>query len=212
MRNVLMTLTASVLIIGAASMARAADAIDEIPAAPESQDTMVMSGGWEGGYVGGKITEQRATVRDGKNYNANGLGGGLYGGYNLQSDKIVYGAEADLNYSGVDSTKADVTTTQKLNGSVRGRVGYDLDSFLVYGTAGIAATDLKAADRTSSENNTLIGLTVGAGVEGKVTDTIIARGEYRYTDYQSQTFNLDKGAVDRGMKEHSVNLGLGVRF
>jgi outer membrane immunogenic protein len=213
MRNVFMTLAASALLIGAASMARAADAIDEVPAAPESQDVVdSTTPGWEGAYIGGKLTEQRATVKDGKNYNANGLGGGLYGGYNLQSDKIVYGAEADLNYSGVDSETRGVTTKQKLNGSLRGRIGYDLDPVLVYGTAGITASGLKAEDKTSSDSNTLVGLAVGAGVEGKVTDSIIARGEYRFTEYQSQTFKLDSGARDRGLKEHSLSLGLGVRF
>ena len=213
MRYVFKTLAASALLFSAAALAHAADAIDEVPAAPESQDTVDMSTpGWEGAYVGGKMTYQRGTMRDGKNYNANGLGAGLYGGYNMQSDKIVSGADAYLNYPGIDSSNRDITTTPKLHGSVRGRIGYDLNPVLVYGTAGIAATDLKAEDHTSSDSNTLVGVTVGAGVEGKVTDSIIARGEYRFTDYQSQTFDLNSGARDRGLKEHSLNLGLGVRF
>ena len=212
MRNMFKTLAASALIASAAAFAHAADAIDEVPAAPESQDTVDVTGGWEGAYIGGKLTEQRGTVKDGKNYNANGLGGGIYGGYNLQNGKIVYGAETDLNYSGIDSEARGVKTKQELNGSLRGRIGYDLDPVLVYGTAGIAATKLKAEDSTSSDSNTLIGLAVGAGVEGKITDSIVARGEYRFTDYQSQTFNLNSGAPDRGLKEHSLSLGLGVRF
>jgi outer membrane immunogenic protein len=212
MRNVFMTLAASALLFGAASMARAADAIDEVPAAPESQDIISATPGWEGAYIGGKLTDQRATVKDGKNYNANGLGGGLYTGYNLQTNKIVYGAEADLNYSGIDSEARGVTTKQKLNGSLRGRIGYDLDPVLIYGTGGLAATDLKAEDKTSSDSNTLVGLAVGAGIEGKITDSIVARGEYRFTNYQTQTFDLKSGNKDRGLKEHSLSLGLGVRF
>lgn len=212
MRNVFMTLTASALLVAAASVARAADAIDAVPDAPEAQETVDMPSGWEGGYIGGKLTWQRGTVKDGKNYNANGFGTGLYTGYNLQSGKIVYGPEADINYSGIDSENHGVKTKQKLNGSIRGRLGYDLDPVLVYGTAGIAATDLKAEDATSSDSNTLVGLTAGLGVEGKVTDSIVARGEYRFTDYQSQTFDLKSGTPDRGLKEHSLSLGLGVRF
>jgi outer membrane immunogenic protein len=212
MRNVFMTLTASVLLIGAASVARAADAIDAVPDAPEAQETVDMPGGWEGGYLGGKLTYQRGTVKDGKNYNANGYGAGLYGGYNMQNGKIVYGPEADLNYSGIDSESHGIDTKQKLNGSIRGRIGYDLDPVLLYGTAGLAATDLRVKDKTSSDTNTLVGVTVGAGVEGKITDSIIARGEYRFTDYQTQTFDLKSGTPDRDLKEHSFNLGLGVRF
>jgi outer membrane immunogenic protein len=206
------TLTASALVLGAVTMAQAADAIDEVPLAPEAQDTIVSSGGWEGGYAGAKGTYQWGKVKEGGAYNAQGLGTGVYGGYNLQNDKIVYGAEADLNYSGVDSKSGGVETKQRLNGSVRGRVGYDLEPALVYGTAGIAATDLKASDDTSSDSKTLIGLTVGAGVETKITDTITARTEYRFNNYQTQTFGLDSGNKDRGFKEHQLNVGLGVRF
>lgn len=212
MRRMIKTLTASALVLGAVTMAQAADAIDEVPLAPEAQDTIVSSGGWEGGYAGAKGTYQWGKVKEGGAYNAQGLGTGVYGGYNLQNDKIVYGAEADLNYSGVDSKSGGVETKQRLNGSVRGRVGYDLEPALVYGTAGIAATDLKASDDTSSDSKTLIGLTVGAGVETKITDTITARTEYRFNNYQTQTFGLDSGNKDRGFKEHQLNVGLGVRF
>ena len=212
MRNMIKTLTASALVFGAVSIAQAADAIDEVPLAPEAQDTVVTSSGWEGAYVGAKGTYQWAKVKNGGDYNAEGLGTGIYGGYNMQNDKIVYGAEADLNYSGVDSTTNGVETKQRLNGSVRGRIGYDLEPALVYGTAGIAATDVKASDATSSDSKSLIGLTLGAGVETKITDTITARTEYRFNNYQTQTFGLDSGNKERGFKEHQVNLGLGVRF
>lgn len=212
MRNLIKSLAASALVLGAVSIAHAADAIDEVPLAPEAQDTMASTSGWEGGYVGAKGTYQRGKVKEGGAYNAIGLGGGLYGGYNMQDGQVVYGGEADLNYSGIDSTAGGVETQQRLNGSVRGRVGYDLEPALVYGTAGLAATSLKASDATSSDSNTLIGLTVGAGVETKITDTITARTEYRFTNYQDQTFKLDSGAQDRSLKEHQINVGLGVRF
>lgn len=212
MRNMIKTLTASVLILGCVTMAQAADAIEEVPLAPEAQDTMTNSSGWDGAYVGAKGTYQWGKVKLGGDYDAEGLGAGIYGGYNMQNDKIVYGAEADLNYSGIDSTSNGVETKQRLNGSVRGRLGYDLDPALVYGTAGLAITDLKASDATSSDSKALVGLTVGAGVETKITDTITARTEYRFNNYQTQTFGLDSGNRERGLKEHQVNLGLGVRF
>jgi outer membrane immunogenic protein len=212
MRMIIKTLTASVFVLGAFTFAQAADAIDEVPLAPEAQDTMAGPSGWEGAYVGAKGTYQWGKVKLGGDYDADGLGAGIYGGYNMQNDKIVYGGEADLNYSGVDSTDNGVETKQRLNGSVRARVGYDLEPALVYGTAGVAATDVKASDATSSDSKTLVGLTVGAGVETKITDTITARTEYRFNNYQTQTFGLDSGNKDRGFKEHQVNLGLGVRF
>jgi hypothetical protein len=39
-------------------------------------------------------------------------GGGVYGGYNWQSDNIVYGAEADLGFSGADFTAGGLTGKQ----------------------------------------------------------------------------------------------------
>jgi outer membrane immunogenic protein len=212
MRIMIKTLTATALVLGAFTIAHAADAVEEVPLAPEAQDTYTNAAGWDGAYVGAKGTYQWGKVKNGGEYDAKGLGGGLYGGYNLQNDKIVYGGEADLNYSGISSKTNGVEAEQRLNGSVRGRVGYDLSPALVYGTAGVAATSLKASDQTSSDSKTLFGLTVGAGVETKITDSITARTEYRFTNYQTQTFKLESGARDRGLTEHQVNVGLGVRF
>ena len=99
-----------------------------------------------------------------------------------------------------------------VNGSLRARVGYDLDPALVYATGGLAATNMEVTDATSDSNKTLLGATIGAGVETKITESITARTEYRFTNYQTQTFNLDSGATDRGLQDHQVNVGLGLKF
>jgi Opacity protein and related surface antigens len=211
MRKVFGVVAASAVVFGLASVANAADAIDEVPLAPEAVDVSV-PGGWEGGYLGVKGTHQWGKVKAGQHYDARGLGAGVYGGYNLQSDKIVYGGELDVNYSGIDSKHNGVTTKQRVNGALRARIGYDLDPVLVYGAAGVAATNLKARDARSADDNNHFGLTVGAGAEAKITDSIVGRAEYRFTDYQNQTFDLRSGATDRGLKEHQVNVGIGVRF
>jgi outer membrane immunogenic protein len=211
MRNLTKILVASAIAFSAASFARAADAIDEIPSAPESVD-VIPSGNWEGAYVGGKLTHQWGKTKINKNYDADGFGGGVYTGYNKQDGKIVYGVEADLNYSGINRSYKGVEAEQGLNGSLRARAGYDLDPALVYATGGIAATNMEVTDKTSDSNKTLLGVTLGAGVETKITESITARTEYRFTNYQTQTFNLDSGATDRGLKEHQVNVGLGLKF
>jgi len=212
MRNLIKALAASAILVSAAAgVARAADAIDEIPLAPEAVETVTDSN-WEGAYVGGKLTHQWGKVKDSKDYDANGFGGGVYTGYNKQNDKIVYGVEADVNYSGIDKAYNGVESEQGVNGSLRARVGYDLSPALVYATGGIAATNLESKDATSSDSKNLIGLTLGAGVETKITESITARTEYRFTNYQNQTFDLDSGATDRGLKEHQINVGLGVKF
>jgi outer membrane immunogenic protein len=211
MRNLIKTLAASVILVSAAGFAHAADAIDEIPSAPEAVET-VTSGDWEGAYVGGKATYQWGKVKDTKDYDADGFGGGVYAGYNKQDGQIVYGAETDLNFSGIDKTYDGVKSEQGVNGSLRARIGYDVSPVMVYATGGLAATNLETKDATSSDDKTLLGLTLGAGVETKITESITARTEYRFTNYQSQTYDLDSGATERGLKDHQVNVGLGMKF
>lgn len=210
MRKLIKTLAASAVIASAAAIAHAADAIDEIPSAPESVETVISD--WEGAYAGGKVTYQWGKVKDTEDYKATGPGGGVYVGYNKQDGQIVYGAETDLNYSSIDKSYNGVKSDQGINGSLRARVGYDLSPAMVYATGGIAATNMEVSDSTSSDSKTLLGATIGAGVETKITDTITARTEYRFTNYQSQNFALDSGTVERGLKEHQVNVGLGVKF
>ena len=211
MRNLIKTLAASAVLVAAASLAHAADAIDEIPVAPEAVET-VTSSNWEGAYVGGKVTYQWGKVKDTKDYDADGAGGGIYAGYNKQDGQIVYGVESDLNLSSIDKSYDGVKSDQGVNGSLRARIGYDLSPAMVYATGGLAATSMEVSDATSSDDKTLLGATIGAGVETKITDTITARTEYRFTNYQSQNFALDSGTVERGLKEHQVNVGLGVKF
>lgn len=213
MRTLIKALLATSILVSGAALAHAADAIDEIPQAPESQDYGTpASTGWDGAYIGGTGTYQWGNVDPGHENGATGLGAGLYGGYNVQNGQVVFGGEADVNYSGVDKTVNNVNTKENLNGTIRGRVGYDLNPALVYGTAGIAVGNITSKDATSSDTKTMYGLTVGAGLETKITDQVTARTEYRYTNYADQTFGLKSGNVDRGFADHSVRVGLGVRF
>lgn len=212
MRDLIKTLLVSTVLVAAATQVQAADAVDEIPQAPAATEIISETTGWDGAYVGGTASYQWGKMIKGKDYGAIGPGAGLYGGYNMQDGQIVYGAEADVNYSGISKSQAGVQTKQGINGSLRGRVGYDLNPALIYGTAGIAATNLKSKDATSEDNKTTYGLTAGAGIEFKITDSVTARTEYRFTNYGNQTFDLKSGAVDRGLDEHAVKVGLGVRF
>ena len=69
-------------------------------------------GNWAGAYAGGTASWQRGDFQQQGRAKANGFGGGVYGGYNMQSGQIVYGGEADLNYSGVDSKHAGRSAQQ----------------------------------------------------------------------------------------------------
>lgn len=215
MRTLKIMLLASATTV-VAFAAQAADAIYQAPEAPAATESYSEpAGNWSGAYVGGGITYDMGKFtgsNDGRD--ADGIGGTVYGGYNMQSGSIVYGAEADLSYAGEDgSAGAGLKGTQGVNGSVRGRVGYDLNPFLVYGTAGVAVANHELEGNGTNDEKLAAGYTVGAGVETFVTDNITARVEYRYSDYQKRDFDLGTGAaISKGFDDHSVKVGMGVKF
>jgi outer membrane immunogenic protein len=86
-------------------------------------------------------------------------------------------------------------------GTVRGRIGYAWDSLLIYGTGGLAYGDVKLAGTvnealiyngfpfggasTFSVSKLNAGWTVGAGVEGALTNSWTWKIEYLYLDLGS---------------------------
>lgn len=212
MRTLIATLMATAASFIAISAANAADAVEQIPQAPIAVEQAAPAATWEGYYLGGygAYGWGKSGVGD---RDVNGFGGGAYSGYNFQSGSIVYGIEGDAGYSG---QKGDSSGGYRAeggwNGSVRGRVGYDLNPFMIYGTAGVAAQNNELKDATSSDSKTGIGYTVGAGAEAFVTNNITARVEYRYTDFGRDRYNLDSGSVSKGFDDHSVKVGIGVKF
>ncbi len=214
MRTLTMILLASATSFAAIQAASAADAVDQIPEAPAASDNYAApAGNWSGAYVGGMATYDFGRFDGANNRDAKALGGSVYGGYNMQNGQLVYGAEADLGYNGEDgSAGAGYKGTQGVNGSIRGRVGYDMNPFLIYGTAGLAVANHELKSATDSDERIAAGYTVGAGVEAMVTDNVTARVEYRYSDYQKRDFDLDGTNVSKGFDDHSVKVGMGVKF
>lgn len=219
MRTIVATLMATTMAAAAFSAAKAADAVNEVPQAPVAYEQPAPISNWSGAYLGATANyDWGRFTGNGGDRDADGFGGGLYGGYNWQSGQLVYGAEADVNLgdnkgsAGVGNFGESLEGKQGVNGSIRARVGYDMNPFLLYGTGGLAIADQKVSNSTSSDSATALGYTVGAGVEAMVTNNITARVEYRYSDYQDKDYSLDTGSVSRGFDDHSVKAGIGVKF
>jgi opacity protein-like surface antigen len=154
-------------------------------------------------------------------YNATGPFAGSFMGANYQFSQFVVGVEGDWQWSNLTGSNQvlvplgaagalpsgpfTVSTTTKDYGSIRGRLGVALDRFLVFGTGGWAtgnpstAFALTAAApfvTTGAKSN---GWTAGGGIEYAITDTIIGRIEYRYTDLQTSGFvNIPANIADGG--------------
>lgn len=212
MRTRKLALLAAAFSVSLAAPVLAADAIIEQPPEPPVAEVLPQTYTWTGGYVGGYAEYKWGEFDALPANDADGFGGGAYGGYNWQSENIVYGVEADIGFSGADVSAGGFTAEQGLNGSVRARMGYDINPFLVYATGGVAATQAEITTAAGSDSNTHFGWTVGAGAEAFVTENVTTRVEYRYTDYQSEAYNLGGATVSSGFDDHSVRLGIGLKF
>ncbi|MEO1748287.1 MAG: outer membrane protein [Pseudomonadota bacterium] len=188
--------------------------VEPFPAAPEIT-IQKSSADWSGVYIGG-FGNYSAGAFDSSlgRIDANGYEGGVFAGYDFDIDGYVIGGEVDMAIGSVnaDAIATDTNLEKRLNGSVRARAGIALDRVLIYGTAGLALTGTELTESDESDKTTHLGWTVGAGLDMKITERLFGRIEYRYTDYDSETFTLGSNAVASGFDEHSVRAGLGIRF
>lgn len=209
-------------VVGLSAPAFAADVVYQEPPAPapiiESAPVSSWAGPYAGVHLGYGFGGSVETSIPGFNNDIDTSGwlGGVFGGFNAQNGQFVYGAEADVNYSGVDGSNAGQDARARLDGSLRGRLGYAInDDVLLYGTAGVAAERLRVTDTVTNERDTnmMIGYTVGAGTDVKLTEDVFARAEYRYTDYGSENFSLPlAGNPSVDSSNHRVTVGLGIKF
>jgi outer membrane immunogenic protein len=152
---------------------------------------------------------------------------GLNAGFNHQMDNFVLGAEGEIMWSGVRGTEpcdnfvATCTADLLWLGSIRARAGVALDSWLLYGTAGVAAGGLNttfspAAPVTGAFSGTALGWTAGLGAEVKVADNISLKGEYAYyalgpVRAPVGTLSATDG-VDVSGNLHTVKVGVNFKF
>jgi outer membrane immunogenic protein len=229
--------TAPLILVSGSAMAA-----DMTPApAPAYSKAPIMAPAlnWTGFYVGGDggygfasssgtvVTAGFAPV--GYSFNVNGpIAGGFVGG-NYQMGSYVFGAEADWQWANLTGNSgsvsglggaATIATTVKSYGSARGRLGFAVDHWLLFGTAGWAwgtwstaygpaGGPVAATDSASSSK----GWTAGAGVEYAFTNNLLARVEYRYTNLGTVAFTAPT-VSDLGNKVtiNDIRAGLAFKF
>ena len=197
----------AVMALFAAAHAMAADVAPE-NLAPQPQQSAYSAYDWSGLYLGvqGGYSWNKAKYL-GTEQNLDRGSFGAHAGYNFQSGNIVYGIENDFNYNFKKGNEADL----QWDASGRGRVGYALDRTLFYTTVGVAATGGKVdAPAIGKKDDILIGWTAGGGVEHALTDNILVRGEYRYSDFGKKDFGSAIG--DFSANQQKVILGASYKF
>lgn len=233
--NIKYILIASTVSFLAVSSAHAADVIHAEEPVPVFTAPAFS---WTGAYIGGQVgygwgKSQFAFDGGSEKFKPNGFLGGLYAGYNFGvGSNAILGIDADITYNDLSEGGASIDEasgfTESLesklrwSGAVRARLGYAVDRVMPYIAGGVAFGNIKntytqAFPDTgiqSSLSETRTGWTAGAGVDYAVTDNVIMRLEYRYTDYGRKTFDTDIGDVSfrNKFKTNEVRLGVAYKF
>ena len=152
--------------------------------------------GVNGGYsFGGSAWTDSVTGMSSGNFNTSGFVFGGTLGANYQTGAWVFGVEADGDWADAGGFGTFTATSLCAGGcltrndwlaTVRGRVGYAFDRFLVYGTGGAAFGDVRANfsnDPVSDATKT--GWAGGAGVEIAFAPHWTAKAEYLFVDLPS---------------------------
>jgi outer membrane immunogenic protein len=191
------------LVIGGA-MARAAD----IPRGPYAVAPPYPTYNWVGPYIGVNFGFQWGTATHATS-GLDGIMGGVQGGYDWQMGALVLGAEADLQGSGADDRFAAWKFANPWFGTLRGRVGYAMDSVMLYATFGLAYGGGRVTSGGTSEVNTHVGWAGGGGLEVGLTPNWSVKAEYLFVDLSEQRYVL---FGNTGFGSSIVRFGVNYRF
>lgn len=189
---------------------------------------------WTGAYVGAQLGYDFGGMADYRwlslpmsaynySHNPNGFLGGVFLGYNYQfSNGLMLGGEADATWGNIRAAAPapldpDTMGATKIDwtASVRARLGYAIDRFMPYITGGAAYGRLNFAESgllVGSGDVNLSGWTIGAGAEYAVTDNLLIRTEYRYTEFSRKSFTTTITNFDVDLNSHDIRLGISYKF
>mgnify|MGYP006267549109 CR=1 FL=1 len=165
---------------------------------------------WQGAFIG--IHAGLGIGKAGPN-RISGAAGGLQGGYNWQSDRFVYGLEADYTASDLLSRSVADSYRQNWTVSGRGRAGYAFASNLLgYGTAGLAGSGTEYKSTNGKHNTTSYGWVAGLGAELMVDPRFTIRGELLHYEFGHETYPGSTGQVNLGNSTNVLRLGGNYKF
>jgi len=206
---------------------------------------------WTGCYVGveggGAWGQGEQIANGGANPNATitgglsikgGIGGGTIG-CNIQMSNFVVSGEADFNWTNKRGSATDLApfnfgsvseTREKWLDTFRGRFGYAIDRFMVYGTAGVAVAGTAVSVTnplfgTVSQSMDRTGWVAGLGGEFAVWTggafDVTLKVEYLHVGFETRQYQnmpvvtatgLAFVARDTKLTDDIVRAGLNVKF
>jgi outer membrane immunogenic protein len=219
---------AFVAILMATSMAGVAAYAADLPEAQVEQQqiyspTSAIS--WTGFYAGinGGFGSGSAPSSTGTAFNISPSGGflGAQIGYNHHlTDNIVLGIEADADWANMTGRNptGGPTVTETINwfGTVRGRLGYAMDTWLPYVTAGLAvagATRTTTVGSGQSIGATHTGYVLGAGIEWAFAGDWSAKLEYQHLSLGAVTYSFSgPPPASVSLTADTIRIGLNKHF
>ncbi|WP_208440851.1 outer membrane protein [Bartonella raoultii] len=146
-------------------------------------------------------------------------------GSSSKSKVITVGTSDEEDHSATSDEVVHHTLKQKWAGATRVRFGFSFDRLMPYVAGGVAYTQLNniISNKSNTENKSgnldnlvydekksMIGYTLGGGVDFAMTDNILLRAEYRYSDFGKKKFVQDK--VEMGYKTNDFRVGVAYKF
>lgn len=215
-------LNSAALVVLAATSASAADLSARAPAAYTKAAAMATPlTNWSGFYAGAMGGYGWSNDSGGANFKG-GFGGGTVG-YNWQAGPVVFGVEADAAGSSIKASATSqgvtVNDTVRSLGSATGRVGFAVNSALIYAKGGYAWANNRvnalAGGATFNDSKMHSGWTVGGGLEYMLAQNWSAKAEYMYSDFASVNYfsNVVAGGIDSGRQQiHTIKAGVNYHF
>jgi outer membrane immunogenic protein len=164
---------------------------------------------WTGPYVGFNLGYQWGDISNNPT-SPSGIAGGIQAGYNWQFGNLVLGVETDINLSGASDTFAPWQFSNPWFGTLRGRLGYAVNNFMIYGTGGLAYGGIQAEVLGLTESKTRTGWTVGGGAEVGLTPAWSVKLEYLYMSFADSGYWLTQ--TNNGFDSSLVRFGVNYRF
>ena len=165
---------------------------------------------WTGPYVGGTFGYGWGDASRGGDIT--GAIGGATAGINGQTGSIVFGAETDFNFSGMNGRAGRKRYDLDFVGTVRGRIGYAFDRFMAYGTGGFAYGTGELSGNSGDDWRTHMGWTAGFGIEAMIAGGFSAKVEYLYVDLDKKRYRLGGNGVPVDVSANFIRFGLNYRF
>jgi outer membrane immunogenic protein len=227
MRTLILALTSAALLTGTAHAADLGWIGSTSPVNSMYSGTSVFQ--WQGFYAGvnagygfGTLSQQPAGGGPVSDHDTGGWDIGGQVGYNVDMGGFVLGAEADLQWAPI-TYEQDLGAAGNLKagldgfGTVRGRAGLTFDRVMPYITGGVAygrgtvsLTD-DVTNVVTSQSNTHLGWTIGAGLEAAATDNITLKAEYLYVDLGTQAY-APGGGADVSQRFSVIRAGINYKF